>query len=167
MTGGVMGLVLPKGRLLKRWLSGCLRAVSRSLGSVIQFWLRPVWSPRRPIYAALRYQLVALATYLPKGYLVAAATYLRCATVSVGRHVDLSRQASVQRLGLSERSRRNGREKAQKTQRALKVRAGVRRGGLRVAREKNSGKQRLTLLSAQAPRPRVRRELYRQGHSHG
>jgi hypothetical protein len=31
------------------------------------------------------YQLVALATYLPKGYLVAAATYLRCATVSVDR----------------------------------------------------------------------------------
>ena len=44
------------------------------------------WSLQRPIYAALRYQLVALATYLPKGYLVAAATYLRCATV---------RQASV------------------------------------------------------------------------
>jgi hypothetical protein len=42
----------------------------------VQFWLRPVWSPRRPIYAALRYQLVALATYLPKGYLVTAATYL-------------------------------------------------------------------------------------------
>ena len=153
-----MGLVLPKSRLLKRWLSGCLRAVSRSLGSVIQFWLRPIWSPRRRIYAALRCQLVALATYLPKRYLVAAATYLRCATV---------RKASVQRLGLSERSRRNGREKAQKTQRALKVRAGVRRGGLRVAREKNTGRQRRTLLSAQAPRPRVRRELYRQGHSHG
>ena len=46
--------------------SGCLKAVSRSLGLVVQFWLRPVWSPRRPIYAALRYQLVALATYLAK-----------------------------------------------------------------------------------------------------
>ena len=33
-----------------------------------------------------QYQLIARATYLPKGYLVAAATYLRCATV---------RQASV------------------------------------------------------------------------
>jgi hypothetical protein len=52
----------------------------------VQFWLRPVWSPRRPIYAALRFQLVALATYLPWGYLVAAATYLRCATVLVTRH---------------------------------------------------------------------------------
>jgi len=50
-------------------------------GLVVQFWLRPIWSPRRPIYAALRYQLVALATYLPKGYLVAAATYLRFAPV--------------------------------------------------------------------------------------
>ena len=28
-----------------------------------------------------RYQLIARATYLPKGYLVAAATYLRFATV--------------------------------------------------------------------------------------
>jgi hypothetical protein len=37
-----------------------------------------------------RYQLIARATYLPKGYLVAAATYLRCATVSVGRVSDLS-----------------------------------------------------------------------------
>ena len=37
-----------------------------------------------------RYQLIARATYLPKGYLVAAATYLRCATVSVGRLYDLS-----------------------------------------------------------------------------
>jgi hypothetical protein len=62
-----MGLVLPKGRLLKRRLSG----------SVIQFWLRPVWSPRRPIYAALRYQLVALATYLPKGHLTKPRFLLR------------------------------------------------------------------------------------------
>ncbi len=46
--------------------------------SVVQFWLRPVWSPRRPIFAALRYQLIA------------RATYLRCATVSVGRYSDLS-----------------------------------------------------------------------------
>ena len=31
-----------------------------------------------------RYKLIARATYLPKDYLVAAATYLRFATVSVG-----------------------------------------------------------------------------------
>jgi hypothetical protein len=41
VTGGVMGLVLPKGRLLKRWLSGCLSrnhaiedAIKARLGSV-------------------------------------------------------------------------------------------------------------------------------------
>jgi len=45
--------------------SGCLRAISGTRFRD-QFWLRPVWSPRRPIYAALRYQLVALATYLAK-----------------------------------------------------------------------------------------------------
>ena len=33
------------------------------------------------------------------GRLVAAATYLHCVTVSVDRHGDLSRQASVRRLG--------------------------------------------------------------------
>jgi hypothetical protein len=37
-----------------------------------------------------RHQLIARATYLPKGYLVAAATYLRCATVSVGHYGDPS-----------------------------------------------------------------------------
>ena len=102
MTGGVIGLVLPKGRLLKRRLSG----------SVIQFWLRPIWLPRRPIYAALRCQLVALATYLPKGYLVAAATYLpkgyltklrfrlrlRYQLIALATYL---RFATVQRLGLS------------------------------------------------------------------
>ena len=46
-----------------------------------------------------RYQLIARATNLPKGHLVAAATYLRFAPVSVGRRGDLSRKASVQRLG--------------------------------------------------------------------
>ena len=54
--------------------------------------------------ACARYQLLARATYLPKGHLVAEATYLRCATVhqasvSVDRQGDLSRQASVRRLG--------------------------------------------------------------------
>ena len=38
----------------------------------------------------VRYQLIARATYLPKGHLVAAATYLRCAAVSVDRYSDLS-----------------------------------------------------------------------------
>jgi hypothetical protein len=105
-----MGLVLPKGRLLKRRLSGLVLAKAR---------------------------LVALATYLPKGYLVAAATYLRF--------------APVQRLGLSERSRRDGREKAQKTQRALNVRAGVHRGGRR-QREVNEG-LKVKGLPISAPSP--------------
>ena len=63
-----------------------------------QFCLGAVWSTRRPVYAVLRYQLIARATYLPEDYLrlrlrcqlIAKATYLRCATVrqasvSVGR----------------------------------------------------------------------------------
>ena len=37
-----------------------------------------------------RYQLIARATYVPESYLVAAATYLRCAAVSVDRYSDLS-----------------------------------------------------------------------------
>ena len=44
------------------------------------------WIRLRAICTLFRYQLIANATYLPKGYLVAAATYLRCAAV---------RQASV------------------------------------------------------------------------
>jgi hypothetical protein len=62
----------------------------------VQFWLRPVWSPQRPIYAALRCQLVALATYLPRGYLVAAATYLRFAPV---HQASVSASPPVRRLG--------------------------------------------------------------------
>ena len=73
-----------------------------------QFCLGAVWSTRRPVYAVLRYQLIARATYLPEGYLrlrlrcqliaianylrlrlrcqlIAKATYLRCASVSVDR----------------------------------------------------------------------------------
>ena len=56
--------------------SGCLRAISGTRFR-FQFWLRPVWSPRRPIYAALRYQLIAIATYLPKGYLTKPRFRLR------------------------------------------------------------------------------------------
>jgi len=57
------------GGVIKKVFSGCLRAI---------------WSPQRPIFAALRYQLVAIATYLRlrlRYQLVALATYLRCATV--------------------------------------------------------------------------------------
>ena len=42
------------------------------------FSQRVVWSPRRPIYAVLRYQLIARATYLPKGYLTKPRLRLRC-----------------------------------------------------------------------------------------
>ena len=42
---------------------------------------------------------LSVARLLVGGCLVAAATYLHCVTVSVDRHGDLSRQASVQRLG--------------------------------------------------------------------
>jgi hypothetical protein len=50
---------------LRRWMEA-LDFVMDEKFSVfgVQFWLRPVWSPRRPIYAALRDQLVALATDL-------------------------------------------------------------------------------------------------------
>jgi len=56
--------------------------------SVAWFWLRPVWSLRRRIYATLRYQLVALATYL------------RFAPVSVGRYGDLSSLRSGSQIWL-------------------------------------------------------------------
>ena len=48
---------------------------SRTMAGVFrsQFCLGAVWSTRRPVYAVLRYQLIA------------RATYLRCASVSVGR----------------------------------------------------------------------------------
>jgi len=44
-----------------------------------QFCLRSVWSPRRPIYAVLRYQLIARATYLLEGYL---RLRLRCQLIA-------------------------------------------------------------------------------------
>jgi hypothetical protein len=72
----------------------CYNRPKAGVGGV-QFWLRPVWSPKRPIYASLRCQLIARATYLPEGLSPAAPP------VSVGRYSDLSpasppvRQASV------------------------------------------------------------------------
>ena len=66
------------------------QASVRGLGSVLAkacladsaqfsvFSLGAVWSPRRPIYAVLRYQLIARATYLPKGYLTKPRLRLRC-----------------------------------------------------------------------------------------
>jgi hypothetical protein len=47
---------------MKKVFSGCLRAI---------------WSPQRPIFASLRYQLIARATYLPKGYLTKPRFRLR------------------------------------------------------------------------------------------
>jgi hypothetical protein len=100
----------------------------------------------------LRYQLIATATYLPEGYLVAAASYLRFATVrqasvSVDRQGDLSSLrygspslGSVTKIKFTAgynhskiffQSDRLGRCCGLWKVKGLKVGAGVRRGGRR------------------------------------
>ena len=91
---------------------------SRTMAGVFrsQFCLGAVWSTRRPVYAVLRYQLIARATYLPEDYLrlrlrcqlIAKATYLAKPRYQLVASSDPSSLRFGSRTRLSERRRSCG-----------------------------------------------------------